>query len=48
MNPLRLLIVCFLLVILTAACTTAPGKEKGRVLCPECGYEFDSLYEKRF
>ena len=35
-----LLLVCMLAISLTA-CATA-GKDKVRVKCPACGYEFDA------
>ena len=36
------------LVMLLMACATTPGQERGRVVCPACGTEFDALFEKRF
>jgi len=44
----RLFIVGLALIVLAAACTTSPGKERGTVYCPACGTEFDALFEKRF
>ena len=36
------------LVVLLTACVAAPEKEKAKVHCPECGTDFDALYQKRF
>jgi len=37
-----------MLVVALAACTTTSGQERGRVYCPECGTDFDAIYQKRF
>ncbi len=48
MQIFRLLIVGLALIVLTSACATSPEKERGRVLCPACGSEFDALFQKKF
>jgi hypothetical protein len=48
MHIFRALIVVLFLVVSLNACVNAPGKERARVHCPECGAEFDAFYQKRF
>ena len=47
MQVLRLLITGLVLIVL-AACSASQGKERGKIYCPACGTEFDTLFEKRF
>jgi hypothetical protein len=48
MNIFRAFVVVLFLIVLLTACVAAPGKERARVHCPECGAEFDAFYQKRF
>ncbi len=48
MHFIRAFVAGIILVMLLMACATTPGKERGRVVCPACGAEFDALFEKRF
>ena len=48
MNIFRAFVAVLFLVVLLTACVAAPGKERARVHCPECGAEFDAFYQKRF
>jgi hypothetical protein len=48
MRIIRGLVLVFLLVMLFAACVSAPDKERAKVHCPACGTDFDALYQKRF
>ena len=48
MHIFRWLIVGLALIALTSACAANPDRERGRVLCPACGSEFDALFQKHF
>jgi hypothetical protein len=48
MHFIRVLVAALFLAMLLMACATTPGKERGRVVCPACGVEFDALFEKHF
>ena len=48
MHVVRGLILGILLAFFLAACVASTEKEKPKVHCPACGYEFDALYQTRF
>ncbi len=48
MYVLRHSVLCLVIVCLLVSCVAAPEKERGKVLCPACGTEFDAIYQKRF
>jgi hypothetical protein len=48
MSFTRALAAFLLLAALMMACATTPARERGRVVCPACGAEFDAIFEKRF
>ncbi len=45
---LRYSVLCLVLIAVLSSCVTAPEKERGKVICPACGTEFDAIYQKRF
>lgn len=48
MKYFYLSVLYLILMISLVSCVSATEKEKGRVVCPACGNEFDALYQKRF
>ncbi len=46
MQKLVSLLMVAMLALSLAACASTKGKDKVRVKCPACGYEFDAPIQK--